>query len=109
MLSEEPAMIPASDPTSAFNEPKSRRKDLRFKPSVIDAIERASNAVGMRTSTFITLAAYRAAQEVEAALHKTIVSSDAFNAFATAVDRPAQANPALFALFEKRGTFLGDD
>ena len=102
-------MIPASDPTSAFNEPKSQRKYLRFKPSVIDAIERASNAVGMHSSTFITLAAYRAAQEVEAAQHKTIVSSDAFNAFATAVDRPAQANPALSALFEKRGTLLSDD
>ena len=102
-------MIPASDPTSAFNEPKSQRKNLRFKPSVIDAIERASNAVGMRTSTFITLAAYRAAQEVEAARHKTIVPSDAFDAFAAAVDRPAQANPALSALFEKRSALLSDD
>lgn len=102
-------MIPASDPTSALNEPKSQRKDLRFKPSVIDAIERASSAVGMDSSTFITTAAYRAAQEVEAAQHKTVVSSEAFDAFAAAVDRPAQANPALSALFEKRSELLGDD
>lgn len=102
-------MIPASDPTSAFNEPKSQRKDLRFKPSVIDAIERASSAVGMDSSTFITSAAYRAAQEIEAAQHKTVVSPKAFDAFAAAVDHPAQANPALTALFEKRRELLGDD
>lgn len=102
-------MISVSDPTSALNEPKSQRKDLRLKPSVMDAIERASTAVGMDSSTFITSAAYRAAQEVEAAQHKTVVPSAAFDAFAAAVDQPAHANPALSALFEKRSALLSDE
>ncbi|MEG3663222.1 hypothetical protein V5299_15250 [Celeribacter halophilus] len=40
-------MIQVQDTTSALREPKSHRKDLRLKPSVLDAIERASLAVGM--------------------------------------------------------------
>lgn len=102
-------MMQAQDTTSAVNEPKSQRKDLRFKPSVIDTIERASQSVGMDSSTFITSAAYRAAQEIEAAQHKTVVPTDVFDAFAMAVDSPAKANPALAALFEKRKALLEDD
>ncbi|MFK8034161.1 MAG: DUF1778 domain-containing protein [Hyphomicrobiales bacterium] len=102
-------MLNEQDTTSTINEPKSQRKDLRFKPSVIDVIERASQAVGMDSSTFITSAAYRAAQEIEAAQHKTVIPADAFDAFAHAVDRPAKDNPALSALFEKRKALLEDD
>ena len=101
-------MIQVQDYTSAVREPKSHRKDLRLKPSVMEAIERASLAVGMDASTFITSVSYRAAQEIEMAQHKTILPLDAFDAFAEAVDRPGQPNSALAALFTKRDGIISD-
>ncbi len=102
-------MFQVRDYTSAVREPKSHRKDLRLKPSVMEAIERASLAVGMDASTFITSVAYRAAQDVEAAQHKTVLPAAAFGAFAQAVDRMAKRNDALSALFAKRGELFTDD
>ena len=102
-------MIQVQDTTSALREPKSQRKDLRLKPSVLDAIERASLVVGMDASTFITSVAYQAAQDIEAAQHKTVLSSGAFDAFAEAIDQPARANAALSDLFAKRSELIAND
>lgn len=102
-------MIQFQDTTSTVREPKSHRKDLRLKPSVLDAIERASLAVGMDASTFITSVAYRAAQDIEAAQHKTVLPRGAFDAFAKAVDQPTRANASLSDLFAKRSELIADD
>lgn len=102
-------MIHFQDYTSDIRESKSRRKELRFKPSIIDAIERASQAVGMDSGTFIMSAAYRAAQEVESAQHKTILPTHAFDAFAEAVNRPAKDNPALSALLDKSRALISEE
>ena len=102
-------MIQVQDTTSALREPKSHRKDLRLKPSVLDAIERASLAVGMDASTFITSVAYRAAQDIEAAQRRSVLPTKAFDAFAEAIDQPAQPNPALADLFAKRRELIADD
>jgi uncharacterized protein (DUF1778 family) len=102
-------MIQVQDTTSALREPKSHRKDLRLKPSVLDAIERASLAVGMDASTFITSVAYRAAQDIEAAQHRSVLPTKAFDAFADAIDHPAQPNAALTDLFANRRELIADD
>ena len=102
-------MSQIQDTTSALCEPKSHRKDLRLKPSVLDAIERASLAVGMDADTFITSAAYRAAQDVEAAQHKSVLPSEAFDAFADAIDQPTRPNAALSDLFSKRRELIAND
>ena len=102
-------MIQVQDTTSALREPKSHRKDLRLKPSVLDAIERASLAVGMDARTIITSVAYRAAQDIEAAQHRSVLPTKAFDAFADAIDQPAQPSAALTDLFTKRRELIADD
>jgi uncharacterized protein (DUF1778 family) len=89
-------------------EPKSRRKELKMQASVHAAIERASRAVGMDSSTFILTAAYQAARDVEARQAVTSLSPKAFEAFAAAVDRPGRRNEALGALFRRRKDLLAD-
>jgi len=102
-------MIPGADSTTGIHEPKSFRKDLRLKPSVMEAIEAAARSVGMDTSTFITSVAYREAQAIEAAYHQTALSDQAFDRFAAALDKPGAPNDALAQLFKRRSKLLRDD
>lgn len=101
-------MIQVQDTTAAIREQKTHRKDLRLKPSVMAQIERAALNVGMDSSTFITSVSYRAAQEIDKAQHKTILSNDTFNAFAAAIDNEVEGSEALTSLFEKRKELLID-
>jgi uncharacterized protein (DUF1778 family) len=101
-------MIHIADPTVQFAETKSQRKELKLKPSVAAEIQAGADVVGMDMSTFMASAAYRLAQEVTAAQHRTTLPPDAFDAFAKAVDGAGTANPALTALFEKRRALLKD-
>ncbi|MBT2132309.1 DUF1778 domain-containing protein [Planktotalea lamellibrachiae] len=102
-------MIQIADYTASLRESKSVRKDLRMKPSVVAAIERASTCVGMDTSTFIASAAYDAAQKVEKAQFRTSLSDEDFDTFASAVDRPGRRNEALGHLLKLRSELLTDD
>lgn len=102
-------MIELQDSAAPLRETKSQRKELRLMPSVMDTIERASQSVGMDASTFITTAAFSAAQKVEASQQITALNSKAFDAFATAVDSPAKTNKALSDLFAARDDFLLND
>ncbi len=102
-------MIQGTDSTAGIHEPKSFRKDLRLKPSVIEAIETAARSVGMDTSTFITSVAYREAQAIESAYHQSVLSDQAFDRFAAAVDKPAVANDALAQLFKRRAELLSEN
>ena len=102
-------MIPVADSTAGIHEPKSFRKDLRLKPSVMKAIEAAARSVGMDTSTFITSVAYREAQAIETAYHQSVLTDQAFDRFAKAVDKPGVANDALGQLFERRSELLRDE
>ncbi len=102
-------MIPGADSTAGIHEPKSFRKDLRFKPSVMEAIEAAARSIGMDTSTFITSVAYREAQAIESATHQSVLADHAFDRFAAAVDKPVVANDALAQLFKRRSELLRDD
>lgn len=101
-------MIQLNKVDEGFQESKSLRKDLRFKPSVMAAIERAASVVGMDSSSFITSVSYRAAQDIEKAQYRTVLSDAGFDAFAAAVDGSAQNNQALADLFAKRGALLSD-
>lgn len=94
--------------TDAGSEAKSLRKDLRLKPSVMAAIERAALAVGMDTSSFITSAAYREALAIEAAQHNTTIPQEAFEAFAAAVAYPGERRDSLAALLAVRDTYRSD-
>lgn len=96
------------DTNDAIPEAKSLRKDLRLKPSVMVAIERAALAVGMDTSTFITSAAYREALAVEAAQHRTVLPQEAFDAFAEAVNRPGERLDSLDSLLKARQSLQSD-
>ena len=102
-------MIPGADSTAGIHEPKSFRKDLRLKPSVMEVIEAAARSVGMDTSTFITSVAYRDAQAIEAATHQTVLSDQAFDRFAAALDQPGAPNDALAQLFKRRSDLLRDN
>jgi uncharacterized protein (DUF1778 family) len=101
-------MIRAIDHTSAIAETKSYRKELKLKPSVAEAIQQAAACVGVDMSTFMASHAYKAAQEVQAAQHQSLLSQDAFDAFAAAVDRPGRSNPALQRLFRQRDDLVAD-
>jgi len=101
-------MIQVQDYTASVREIKTHRKELKMKPSVAEAIKNASLAVGMDMSTFISSAAYRAAQEVEFSQHQTILPTDAFNAFVAAVDAPGTRNPALGELLQRRNDLFQD-
>ncbi len=101
-------MTHAIDHTRAITETKSYRKELKLKPSVAEAIGRAAAAVGMDMSTFMASSAYKAAQEIEAAQHQSLLAPEAFDAFAAAVDRPGRANPALAQLFGQRDAMIVD-
>ena len=102
-------MIPGADSTAGIHEPKSFRKDLRLKPSVMEVIEAAARSVGMDTSTFITSVAYREAQAIEAATYQTVLSDQAFDRFAAALDQPGAPNDALAQLFKRRSDLLRDN
>lgn len=101
-------MTQIDDATDAGPEAKSLRKDLRLKPSVMAAIERAALAVGMDTSSFITSAAYREALAIEAAQHRTTLPQEAFEAFAAAVARPGERREPLAALLAGQDTYRPD-
>jgi len=101
-------MIQATDHTTAIAETKTYRKEIKLKPSVAEAISRAAASVGMDMSTFMASYAYKAAQEVESAQHHSVLSDDAFDAFAAAADRPGQQNPGLQRLFRQRDELLMD-
>lgn len=101
-------MPPTQDAIDAVPEAKSLRKDLRLKPSVMAAIERAALAVGMDTSTFITSAAYRDALAVEAAQHRTVLPQEAFDAFAEVVNRPGERLDSLKDLMKARQSLQSD-
>lgn len=101
-------MIPSPDFTAGIDEVKSYRKELKMKPSVAAAIRRAAEAVGMDMSTFMASTAFRAATEIERARFQTHLPDEAFDTFATAVDRPGQANATLTGLFRLRAEHLRD-
>lgn len=96
------------DATDAGPEAKSLRKDLRLRPSVMAAIERAALAVGLDTSSFITSAAYREALAIEAAQHRTTLPQEAFEAFAAAVAHPGERRDSLAALLAAPDTHRSD-
>lgn len=101
-------MIPGADSTAGIQEPKSFRKDLRLKPSVMETIEAAARAVGMDTSTFITSVAYREAQAIETAHHQSVLTDQAFDRFAEVIDKQGAGNDALAQLFARRSELLRD-
>jgi len=101
-------MIQVQDHTASVCETKTHRKELKMKPSVAEAIKNASLAVGMDMSTFISSAAYKAAREVEFSQHQTVLSVDAFDAFAAAVDAAGTRNSALGALLQRRNDLFQD-
>ncbi len=101
-------MIQGIDHTSAIAETKSYRKEIKLKPSVAEAVTLAAASVGMDMSTFMASAAYKAAQEVQQAQHRTALTDDAFDAFAAAVDGQGRANDALRGLYRQRDAMLTD-
>ena len=100
-------MIPAVDRSAAIRETKVARKELKMKPSVAAAIQRAADATGVDASTFIVSNAYRAALEVERRESQTLLGESDYDAFAAAVDAPGAASPALAELFAHRRAVLG--
>lgn len=101
-------MVQAIDYTRAVTETKTCRKELKLKPSVADAIRQAAASVGMDMSTFMASYAYKAAQEIQNSQHQSVLSQEAFDAFAAAVDQPGRHNPALHRLFRQRDDMLKD-
>ncbi|NOX41883.1 MAG: DUF1778 domain-containing protein [Alphaproteobacteria bacterium] len=101
-------MIQVQDYTASVRETKTHRKELKMKPSVAEAIKNASLAVGMDMSTFISSAAYKAAREVEFSQHQTVLSADAFDAFAAANDAQGTRNPTLGTLLQRRNDLFQD-
>lgn len=101
-------MIQMYDYAETLHERKSQRKELRLKPTVENAIRRAAASLGMDESTFISSAAYKVAQEVEASQFVTVLPEEQFKAFAAAVDAPAKENEALTALLIQSQSLLAD-
>lgn len=101
-------MIQMHDCTAALPERKTQRKELRLKPTVERTIRRVAASLGMDESTFISSAAYRVAQEVEASQFLTVLPEEQFKAFAAAVDAPAKENEALTELLLQSQSVLVD-
>jgi uncharacterized protein (DUF1778 family) len=101
-------MIQMHDCTAALPERKTQRKELRLKPTVEKTIRRVAATLGMDESTFISSAAYRVAQEVEASQFLTVLPEEQFKAFAAAVDAPAKENEALTELLLQSQSVLVD-
>lgn len=101
-------MIQMHDCTAALHEKKTQRKELRLKPTVERTIRRVAASLGMDESTFISSAAYKTAQEVEASQFLTVLPEEHFKAFAAAVDAPAKENEALTELLFQSQSVLVD-
>jgi uncharacterized protein (DUF1778 family) len=101
-------MIQMQDFTAPLVEAKTKRKEICLKPSVAVAIKLAARAVGMDESTFISSAAYRKAQEVEASQYVTTLPNESFAAFAAAVDLPGKENEALAKIIAGSRIFFAD-
>ena len=99
-------MKSAIDHTVAIDEMKTYRKELKMKPTVAAAIKRAAALVGMDMCTFMASSAFQAAQGIERAQYQTLLPEAAFDAFASAVDRPGRRNQALGQLFQKRSELI---
>jgi uncharacterized protein (DUF1778 family) len=84
---------------------KTRRVDLRLDEDEDQIIRRAADLSGMTVSHFMLLAARERAERLLVDGAFQILDSEAWEAFATRLDAPPAANPALARLFAEPDVF----
>ena len=84
---------------------KSDRFNIRTTSFAKTLIERAAQVAKMTTSQFVVQAAVRSAEEVLAEQTRFVLAPEEWDAFVTALDRPARAIPALKQAASKPSPF----
>ncbi len=87
---------------------KSERVEFRVHPDEKARIENAAEAVGLKGADFIRHAILLQAREIEERSVRSVLPTDAFEAFQAAVDGPGEFVPGLAAAAEKSKGLLID-
>ncbi len=86
---------------SPIKEAKARRVNLRVAERDDDLFRRAARAADESLSEFLVGSGRERAERLLAERTQFVLSDDQWEAFHTALDRPAQASPELVELFQR--------
>jgi len=84
------------------------RKEIRMHRADAARIRDAAAATGLQEADFIRQAALGRAQEVEQRLAVSVLPTEAYDAFAAAIDTPAKRNENLAGLLKHAGEMVRD-
>lgn len=96
-------------PARSIDERSTERMNVRTKPRIRQAIQKAAALSGVDESAFAMTAAYKAALETIAAHERTVLTAIDHAAFFGALDAPAAPNDRLTAAAQRRRSLLASD